>query len=72
MSIFAWEKTLNYVAGRLGQKEDHGLLSSVDASSALSGAKTSQTQDLVWVTGEPLETIFVKTFFQNICKKILP
>ena len=44
------------------QKEDHG---SVGASSAISGGKKSQTWDLVWVTGGPLETIFVKTFFQN-------
>ena len=27
--------------------------------------KKSQTWGLVWVTGGPLETIFVKTFFQN-------
>ena len=45
-------------------KEDHGLHSSVDASSAISMGKKSQTWDLVWVTGGPLETIFVNTFFQ--------
>ena len=49
-------------------KEDHGLHSSVDASYAISGAKKSQTWDLVWVTGGPQETIFVKTFFQNSCR----
>ena len=46
-------------------KEDHGLHSSVGASSAISRGKKSQTRDLVWVTRGPLETIFVKTFFQN-------
>ena len=56
---------LTYNTRKFLQKEDHGLHSSVDVSYAISGAKKSQTLDLVWVTGGPLETIFVKTFFQN-------
>ena len=39
---------------------------SVRQSGSSSQGKKYQTWDLVWVTGGPLETIFVKTFFQKI------
>ena len=48
-------------------------------SLALSGMFARFTEEkslrlVIWwgVTGGPLETIFVKTFFQNYCQKNLP
>ena len=53
-------------------KEDHGFDSSVGANPALTGGQKSQTWDLLWVTGGPLETIFVKKIFKSRVKKFCP